>query len=623
MTKRLLPLFFLGLLAIAATGRELRPHPRLLTGPGDHPFPSAETAGAPVWVRQADSVITAFSDEVLTLPPVERIKTGKRLLGVSREALKRIFYLSYTYRVHGGDAYARRAVDEMLAVCAFSDWNPSHFLDVGEMAMAVAIGYDWLYGVLTPEERETIVKALKEKAFDASENKKQAWFYTAENNWNSVCNAGLVFAAAAIWDEAPERCEEILRKSLESNPKTLEASFKKDGGYPEGYNYWGYGVGFQILLFDALETAFGTDFGLLDSCREAFFASAEFMQFMSSPTGNTFNFSDSGPTAKGQYMQAWMAWKTGNPSLLYPELGIMEKSRFRSLSEERLLPFFLMALSRFPATDIPVPAKNVYSCGGRTPVFLYRSGWESPDDTYLGIKGGLTQSSHSHSDQGSFIYESEGIRWAVDLGMQNYYSIERLGLDLWDMAQDSERWDIFRIGPFSHNILTVNAHKPKVNHPAKVVRTWDGNGRFGAEVELGKIYSEDLAACRREVWTDGKDGLHVRDFLETGDSTCTVRWALCTAAEARTVPGKRGSGAFELSGNGVKKRLALTVLKDWEGQKPFRRKEVPPVRAEILPTTAPGPYLHEYDAPNPGTQMLCFYVELPPHTRVRLETILR
>ena len=106
MTKRLLPLFFLGLLAIAATGRELRPHPRLLTGPGDHPFPSAETAGAPVWVRQADSVITAFSDEVLTLPPVERIKTGKRLLGVSREALKRIFYLSYTYRVHGGDAYA-------------------------------------------------------------------------------------------------------------------------------------------------------------------------------------------------------------------------------------------------------------------------------------------------------------------------------------------------------------------------------------------------------------------------------------------------------------------------------------------------------------------------------------
>ena len=163
MTKRLLPLFFLGLLAIAATGRELRPHPRLLTGPGDHPFPSAETAGAPVWVRQADSVITAFSDEVLTLPPVERIKTGKRLLGVSREALKRFFYLSYTYRVHGGDAYARRAVDEMLAVCAFSDWNPSHFLDVGEMAMAVAIGYDWLYGVLTPEERETIVKALKER----------------------------------------------------------------------------------------------------------------------------------------------------------------------------------------------------------------------------------------------------------------------------------------------------------------------------------------------------------------------------------------------------------------------------------------------------------------------------
>jgi hypothetical protein len=33
----------------------------------------------------------------------------------------------------------------MLAAAAFSDWNPSHFLDVAEMTAALAIGYDWLY----------------------------------------------------------------------------------------------------------------------------------------------------------------------------------------------------------------------------------------------------------------------------------------------------------------------------------------------------------------------------------------------------------------------------------------------------------------------------------------------
>ena len=45
--------------------------------------------------------------------------------------------------------YLNRAVKEMLAVSAFSDWNPSHFLDVAEMTMAVSIGYDWLYDGLS------------------------------------------------------------------------------------------------------------------------------------------------------------------------------------------------------------------------------------------------------------------------------------------------------------------------------------------------------------------------------------------------------------------------------------------------------------------------------------------
>ena len=614
--KKILLLLLAACLSTGAFAMDLRPHPRLF------PDPVSIPDDAPAPVRGADSVITAFSREVLGKPPVERIKTGKRLLSVSREALKRIFYLSYTYRVHGGEAYARRAIEEMLAVCSFTDWNPSHFLDVGEMAMAVSIGYDWLYDRLTPEERGTITRAMQEKAFNASENKKHAWFYTAENNWNSVCNAGLIFGAAAFWEEDPERCEEILRRSLESNPRTLSASFQENGGYPEGYNYWGYGVGFQILLFEALETAFGTDFGLLESCRKGFFNTAEFMQFMSTPSGFAFNFSDSAPRAVAQYMQTWMAWKSGNLSLLYPEIKIMEKTRFHAFSESRLLPYFPIFFSRLAGQEILPPEKNTFSCSGRTPVFIFRSGWESPDDTYLAVKGGLTQSSHSHSDQGSFLFESGGVRWAVDLGMQNYYSIEKRGMDLWDMTQDSERWDIFRIGPFSHNILTVNGHRPKVHHPAELVRTWEERNRYGAEIELGKIYSEDLAACRREVWTDGKDELHIRDLLETGDSACTVRWALCTAAAARTV---RGKSAFELSGNGKTKRLTLNILRDsdGEGQRRFRKKDLPQVRAEILPTTAPGPYLHDYDAPNPGTQMLCFFVDLPPRTRICLEALLR
>ena len=118
-----------------AGAQEPGPHPRLLMRAGEEP--KGVTEGL---FKAADSVIVSFSRKTLKQPPVERTMIGRRLLHTSRTVLKRTFWLGYTYRVHGGEAYARRAIDEMLAASAFPDWNPSHFLDVGEMTMALAIG---------------------------------------------------------------------------------------------------------------------------------------------------------------------------------------------------------------------------------------------------------------------------------------------------------------------------------------------------------------------------------------------------------------------------------------------------------------------------------------------------
>ena len=141
----------------------------------------------------------------------------------------------------------------MMAVSAFSDWNPSHFLDVGEMTMAVAIGYDWLYDEMTADERATVVRAIIDKGLKPAQNEADAWFYRSEINWNSVCNAGMVYGALAVWEEDPDFCRSMLEKSIDSNQLAYKAY--AGGGYPEGYNYWGYGTSFQIMLEAALESA--------------------------------------------------------------------------------------------------------------------------------------------------------------------------------------------------------------------------------------------------------------------------------------------------------------------------------------------------------------------------------
>ncbi|MBR2746882.1 MAG: heparinase, partial [Bacteroidales bacterium] len=232
-------------------------------------------------VAKADSIIVAFSDAVLDEPPVTRVMVGRRLLHTSREALKRIFWLGYTYRVHGGEAYARKAIDEMLAVSTFPDWNPSHFLDVGEMTMAAAIGYDWLYGEMTAEERATVARAIIDKGLKPALDEADAWFYRSEINWNPVCNAGMVFGALAVWEKDPDFCRSMLEKSLESNKLAYNAY--TGGGYPEGYNYWGYGTSFQVMLEAAVESAFHQTTGHITP---DFLASSEFIRFTSTPAGN-------------------------------------------------------------------------------------------------------------------------------------------------------------------------------------------------------------------------------------------------------------------------------------------------------------------------------------------------
>ena len=599
----------------SAQAQEPVSHPRLLMRAGEEVQIPAESMFA-----RADSVIVAFSDAVLDEPTVTRTMVGRRLLHTSREALKRVFWLGYTYRAHGGEAYAQKALDEMLAVSAFSDWNPSHFLDVAEMTMAVAIGYDWLYDRMTPQERKTVAQAIIDKGLKPALNEADAWFYRSEINWNSVCNAGMVYGALAVWEEDPDFCRSMLEKSLVSNKLAYKAY--EGGGYAEGYNYWGYGTSFQIMLEAALQGAFDVITGIplvipseaKESVPDDFLASSDFIRFTSTPAGNCYSFSDSERKAFGQYMQAWMMNRVGDPSLLYPEMRIMEETGYRRLCEERLFPMLLIALAGAPEFEIRPPEGHYFQCEGTTPIYVYRSGWTSRNDDYLGIKGGFAMSSHSHCDQGSFYFESDGIAWATDLGMQDYESLESVGVDLWDMTQDSERWSVFRIGPFSHNILTVNGEVPKVNRSVPFRRTLkperpSKSTPAGAELSLGHMYDDVLDQYVRKVLFDGDD-LVIEDRLQAKDSACTVRWAMCSEADATLY-----NGHIILYTNGKHRLLSVST----DGG-------VPDLTPHLWPTTydASTPevdgmqYLHETDAPNPGTSLVGYTFTLQPHQKVAL-----
>ncbi|MFM7859483.1 MAG: heparinase, partial [Flammeovirgaceae bacterium] len=69
--------------------------------------------------EKVHNLIIAESGKIINLPVSQRVLTGKRLLSVSREAIRRISFLSYAYRMTTDTKYAQRAEAEMLALAEF------------------------------------------------------------------------------------------------------------------------------------------------------------------------------------------------------------------------------------------------------------------------------------------------------------------------------------------------------------------------------------------------------------------------------------------------------------------------------------------------------------------------
>ncbi len=556
-----------------------KPHPRLFMKSGD--FNALQTLVSTDSVAEhLHNVIAKRAERYLTEPVSERILEGKRLLSVSRKVLERVSMLSYMYHYTGDVRYAKRAEQEMIAVTKFSDWGPKHFLDVGEMTTALAIGYDWLYNVLPESSRTAIAEAIAEKGLGAADSKKH--FYRSTNNWNSVCNAGLTMGAVAVADRYPELAKAHIAKSLKSNHLAMPA-YGPDGVYPEGYSYWGYGTWYQVLMIESLRSAEIDTEGL--ERYPGFIESARFMDYMQSYDNRVYNFSDSPAISKSsQPLLYWFAAESGDMSLLWNERRIYSSVKHPRIGSPRLLPIAMLFMLRCDLTKVEPSDNRCWSGQGKQPIFICRD-----RNFYLGAKGGSTRISHAHMDGGSFVYEWGGVRWATDLGMQNYYSLEKVGVDLWNKKQNAQRWDVFRIALDSHNTLMVNNKRQNVAGQALMTETYTDPDRSGAQFDLTSLYF-DLENAVRTLCVDSVGKLTITDEMTAGDEKCLVRWTMCTP----TTPTIQSHNEILLESKG---RKMLLRAKSSKGK----------VKAFVLPNTPP----HSYDAPNKGSVRVGFHTTIP------------
>lgn len=474
------------------------------------------------------------ANTILELPLLKPNMIGRRLLKTSQEMLWRVNMLGCVYLIEKDPKILERLEQELITVCNFKDWNPSHYLDVAEMSMAVALGLDWASDGLSQKTEELIIKALIEKGIKPSwkNNNEIPDWVNRDNNWNQVCNGGMIGASLAIAEVDPELASKTIYRAINGLPHAL-SEYGPDGSYPEGTCYWRYGTDFTILASSMLESALGYDFGIANY--PMFIKSADFRVLATAPSGKYYNYSDCNdnrPEA-GDITLAWFAKKTGNRAFYESDRFLQPIEKSGKLS--RITGAGLSWLAMFQNNNY-AQVPSLWKGDGINPLIICKNEPNINNGYYLGAKGGKASISHGNMDAGSFIFELHKVRWVEDLGKQNYHNLEKLGFQLWESCQDCDRWKLLSKNNFGHSTITVNNQLHRVNGFANLV-TFSFGETPEALFNLTDVLGPVVSKANRKFIKDSNTSLIIEDEIVLSETTELITWQLITTANVEIITG--------------------------------------------------------------------------------------
>ena len=348
------------------------------------------------------------------------------ILPISREVINRVIILGYAWQITEDEKYADRAWKELENVCSYEDWCPSHFLATAEMALAVSIGYDWFFDYLTEEQKSLLCDKAWEYAINHGLDDNH-WFTWSKNNWNSICYSGLGIACMTFFDENPERAAEFLAMCYENMPIAFE-NFTPDGVYAEGPGYCQSGMNAICYFIATSKNLFGSDFGMseIDGFKELGY----FPVYVTTPTG-MFNFGDNKAEKCFTPVLHWYANEYDSPLLSAyqitdaPEEFEADTSdnteRNGDGKEDALSSLWYNRAFDEQGTDFDgEPLCKLLKSDAGQSLVLMRSAYLDENATFAGIKGGYNFINHGDLDIGTFVFDSNGERWAEELGPGPY-----------------------------------------------------------------------------------------------------------------------------------------------------------------------------------------------------------
>ncbi len=384
---------------------------------------------------------------------VVKYKLGDGIrMAMAQQLYDRGVGLSFCYRMTGDAKYKDKLWENLEAASTFPDFNPGHFLDVGNAGNGVVVAYNWLYDewAKEPEKLETIenmmYKSVLLPIITGSKSpyilESGATFITSHSNQNCIINCAGVGAAINLMDKYPELCSNYLSASLRSSERPF-SSFAPDGGYPEGTSYWNYMMMTLPYLVENFKHGVGDDFGLASAPG---LSRTGYYPIMVAGTNGTFNYGDSSQTGSYDSSHQWFAWKFNDESL-----AVLRANNTGAFGLKDILYHIPNVDKEAEVTmqkDILFDAMDTATL---------RTGWTTGDMVAL-LHGGAVNEPHGHEDNGTFMLDAFGERWICELPKEDY-NLESYGSYIYEpgMKYQTQFFGKFLRGKAEgHNTVVVN-----------------------------------------------------------------------------------------------------------------------------------------------------------------------
>lgn len=458
---------------------------------------------------------------------------SEAVLSQVRTLQEQILLNGTLWRMSQDQAAKTRAMDALAKTSQIPMGGVEDVLANAELVASMAMGYDLLKGELSSGQKEELLKQIRTRGLQWSLDQEQEKAFWSVNWRNSslVIRSSMALAAALTHSENSELSDKVL-DSWRMNVPRMRAYFGEDGGSSEGLVYWTFVVNYAALADRAVADAKGPEFAPRLSER----ADALYPVMLEGPTGRLVNFGDSIEKIVPAGTLMLLAEQQEKPAAAAWARRVIQDVAARpadyTAAQLRFLPVALMRWSSDNANNSALPLAKLYR--GDDTVGVMRSSWSDPNAAFVAFLAGERQASHSQVDLGSFVYEVNKVRWAIDPGMDS-------GEGYFDARPFGRRWDYLRTSAAGHSLLEWEKRAQAPKGSAKVTQFSAGNSPYGI-VDLSQSYGLPEGAYKRGFMLVG-DSLVIQDEFTVESAPAT--WRMMTEAD----PSESTQG-FKLSQGG-------------------------------------------------------------------------